>query len=75
MKSDILPFGIHKGKRLEDVPESYLKWLAKPKPYTINDHSTEITWTVPVDIRMKARQILERRGYRIIGERIEKTQS
>jgi hypothetical protein len=68
----ILPFGAHRGEQIEDVPEDYLKWLAKPKPYTKNIHSSEIKWSVPVTIRMEARRILENRGYRIIGERIER---
>lgn len=25
--TDIMPFGKHKGKRMEDVPASYLLWL------------------------------------------------
>ena len=67
----ILSFGIHRGEDISDVPEDYLKWLAKPKPYTKYVHSTEIKWTVPIVIRSEARRILESRGYRIIGERIE----
>lgn len=25
--SDLMPFGIHKGKEMEDVPAQYLLWL------------------------------------------------
>jgi hypothetical protein len=67
-----LPFGSYRGQDISDVPESYLKWLAKPKPYTKGIHSSEVTWTVPIEIRAEARRILESRGYRIIGERIER---
>lgn len=29
---DVMPFGKHKGERLEDVPASYLHWLWGQKP-------------------------------------------
>lgn len=30
--NDKMPFGKHKGERLEDVPASYLLWLWEQKP-------------------------------------------
>ncbi len=68
----ILNFGVHAGKEIDQVPLEYLKWLAKPKAYTKNRVSTEITFSVPFAVRAEARRVLEERGYVIIGERIEK---
>jgi len=68
----IMPWGDHKGKRLEDIPEPYLIWLAKGKGYTKGKHSTEMAFKIPDKIFREARRILEIRGYKIIGERIEK---
>jgi hypothetical protein len=66
-----LPFGTHKGKTLEEIPEDYLKWLAKPKPYHKPHDIKEITFTVPVLIRAAARKLLYERGWELIGERWE----
>jgi hypothetical protein len=67
-----LTFGIHKGKELEDVPEEYLCWLAKPTRYYKSQHSPEVAFKVPWAITVEARRIVESRGYKIIGERVEK---
>jgi uncharacterized protein (DUF3820 family) len=71
----LLPFGVHRGKKLENIPEDYLMWLGKPKysgKFYENARSTELVWKVPFNIKMEARKILESRGYKLIGERWEK---
>lgn len=71
----ILGFGIYKGKRLEEIPEDYLMWLAKPKysgKFYESLHSTNLKWRVPLEIKTEARRILEERGWKLIGERWEK---
>jgi hypothetical protein len=70
----ILQFGGHKGERLEEVPEDYLMWLAKPKysgKYYESLHSTELKWKVSFAVKIEARKILENRGYKLIGEHWE----
>lgn len=67
-----LDFGIHKGKILEDIPEDYLMWLAKPKysgKFYENARSTVLNWKVPFAVKTEARKILESRGWKLIGER------
>ncbi len=71
----ILQFGIYKGKRLEDIPEDYLMWLAKPKysgKFYKSLHSSELNWKVPFAIKIEARKILESRGWKLKGETWEK---
>jgi hypothetical protein len=67
-----ISFGKYKGKELADIPEDYLVWLAKGGGYTTGKHSTDMRFKIPVPIWCEARSILQGRGYRIIGERIEK---
>jgi uncharacterized protein (DUF3820 family) len=71
----ILQFGIHKGKRLEDIPEDYLMWLAKPKysgKFYESLHSINLKWRVPLEIKIEARKILESHGWKLKGETWEK---
>ncbi|MEN6489790.1 MAG: DUF3820 family protein [Smithella sp.] len=68
----IMPFGKFKGMPLEAIDESYLIWLAKGEGYTKNRHSTEMQFKIPAAIWIESRKILESRGYKIRGERIEK---
>ena len=37
--SDLMPFGKHKGKRMEEVPANYLHWLWTQRP--ISDKKLE----------------------------------
>jgi hypothetical protein len=69
-----LPFGAFKGRELSDpaIPDSYMKWLASRGRYDSKVNRFETAWKVPVDVWMAARQEMERRGYRHIGERFEK---
>ena len=72
----MLQFGKYKGKDLQTVSdESYIMWLAKPVysgKFYKSLHSTELNWKVPFNIKMAARKELERRGYKLVGERWEK---
>lgn len=71
----VLKFGKHKGKNIQDVPDDYLMWLAKPMysgKFYKSLHSTELTWKVPFDVKLAARGELMRRGFELIGERWEK---
>ncbi len=67
----IMPFGKFKGISLENIDEPYLIWLAKGEGYTKGKHSTEMQFKIPAAIWIEARKILESRGYKIRGERIE----
>lgn len=29
LDTDLMPFGVHKGKQMQDVPPDYLAWLRK----------------------------------------------
>ena len=71
----ILTFGVHKNKSLEEIPEDYLMWLAKPVysgKFYKSLHSTELNWKVPFNIQIAARKVLDSRGYKLIGTRWEK---
>jgi hypothetical protein len=72
----VLQFGKYRGKDLQVVSdESYIMWLAKPVysgKFYKSLHSTELNWKVPFDVRVAARKELERRGYKLVGERWEK---
>jgi hypothetical protein len=72
----VLQFGKYRGKDLQAVSdESYIMWLAKPVysgKFYKSLHSTELNWKVPFDVRVAARKELERRGYKLVGERWEK---
>jgi hypothetical protein len=68
-------FGKYKGQNIQSIPDDYCMWLSKPvysgKFYTCQ-HSTELKWKVPFDVKMAARKELERRGFKLIGERWER---
>ena len=72
----ILDFGKYKGKTITEVDDDgYLQFLAKPiytGKYYKSLHSTELNWKVPFNVKIAARAELERRGYKLIGERFEK---
>ena len=71
----ILNFGKYKGKKLEDLPEDYIKWLGKPVysgKFYKSLHSTELNWKVPFPVKVEARKVLEKLGFKLIGERWEK---
>jgi hypothetical protein len=71
----ILQFGIYKGKPLEEVPDDYLCWLSKPSyssKYYKNKYSDEHIWKVPFEIKVAARGILDKRGWKLKGEHWEK---
>lgn len=67
-------FGAFKGHDISDqsIPDGYIKWLASRGKYYKSAHSTDITWKVPLDVWEAALTEIERRGYKIIGERFEK---
>ena len=71
-----LQFGKYKGRELESLTdENYLMWLAKPAyggKFYKGLHSTDLTWKVPFDVKLAARAELEKRGYKLVGERFEK---
>jgi len=69
-----IPFGKFKGQPMNNLPEDYLMWLSKPKysgKYYESEHSTELKWKVPLNVKLEARAILESRGYTLIGEHWE----
>ena len=70
----ILDFGIHIGKQLSDpsIPDDYMGFLASDKEYYGKKNPFELTFRVPLKVYMAARQEMERRGYKRIGERWEK---
>lgn len=71
----ILRFGDHKGEHIQSIPDDYCMWLAKPKysgKFYKSLHSMERNWSVPFDVKVAARKELERRGFKLIGERWEK---
>ena len=71
----IIPFGKCKGQNIQAIPDDYCMWLSKPKYsgkfYEIQ-HSTDLKWKVPFDVKIAARKELERRGFKLIGERWER---
>jgi hypothetical protein len=69
-----LDFGIHNGKDISDpdIPDDYIKWMASRGKYQSKTNRFETAWKVPVMVWMAAREEMERRGYRHIGERFEK---
>ena len=64
-------FGKFAQHNIESVPIPYLCWLAKPSRYYKSQHSPEVTFKVPILVQMEARKVLDQRGFRIIGNRIE----
>lgn len=69
-----LPFGQYRGREITDlnIPDSYVMWLASRGKYKSKTNRFEYDWKVPVDVWMAALGEIERRGYRIIGERFER---
>ncbi len=72
----ILNFGSFKGKELSDpsVPDDYVRWLASRGKYKSKENRFEYSWKVPVAVWMAALGEIVRRGYQVIGERIEKVE-
>lgn len=71
----ILPFGKCKGQSIRSIPDDYCIWLAKPVysgKFYKSQHSTELNWKVPFDVKIAARKELEHRGFKLIGERWER---
>lgn len=71
----ILSFGQCKGQSIQSIPDGYCMWLAKPvysNKFYKSLHSTELNWKVPFDVKIAAREELERRGFKLIGERWER---
>lgn len=72
---NLLSFGKYKNQSIQCIPDDYCMWLAKPVysgKFYKSLHSTERNWSVPFDIKIAARKELERRGFKLIGERWEK---
>lgn len=70
----IISFGKYKGQDIKSIPDDYCMWLAKPVysgKFYKSLHSTERNWSVPFAVKIAARQELERRGFKLIGERWE----
>ena len=69
-----LNFGVFRGHSISDpaIPDSYIKWLASRGKYYKEKHSTEPTWKVPTTVWLESLVEIERRGYKIIGDRFEK---
>lgn len=70
----ILMFGTYKGQSLTNIPVNYCMWLAKPVysgKFYKSIHSTELNWKVPLAVKIAARAELDRRGFKLIGERWE----
>jgi len=69
-----IPFWQHKGKTLNEIPESYLFWLCSrgKSTYYKSTHSLDVTWKVPITIWEAARAEAEKRGFKKIGERWER---
>ena len=72
----IIEFGKYRGKSLSEITdESYLQWVAKPTysgKFYKSIHSTDLNWRVPFEVKIAAMEELERRGFKLIGERWEK---
>lgn len=71
----IITFGKCKGQRIKNIPDDYCMWLAKPVysgKFYESLHSTELKWKVPFPVKIAARTELERRGFKLIGERWER---
>lgn len=73
----ILSFGQHKGKALSnpEIPDDYILWLAKPVysgKFYKSLHSTELTWKVPFNVKIAAREEAERRGWKLRGSEWER---
>jgi hypothetical protein len=71
----IIPFGKkHKGKDTSEVATTYLMWMTNNDLYNQlygdpwNDHKFKI----PLELEIAAREELQKRGYRRIGQRWEK---
>jgi hypothetical protein len=69
-----LSFGRYIGKALDDpeIPDDYIRRLASRGKYMSKTNRFETAWKVPVPLWMAAREEMENRGYRHIGERFEK---
>jgi len=71
----IIPFGKYKWQPIRSIPDDYCMWLSKPVysgKFYKSQHSTELKWKVPLDVKIAARGELERRGFKLIGERWER---
>jgi hypothetical protein len=73
MTGTILPFGRHRGERLQDVSDGYLFWLCDRgrSTYYKSTHSLDVTWRVPFWIWEEARKEADTRGYTKRGSRWE----
>lgn len=72
----ILMFGCNKGKQIREVEDQYLIWIVKTyrgdyKPRGF-DRFNQVRFTISEDVYIHAREVLKERGYRFIGNRIEK---
>jgi len=69
----VLNFGIYRGQKVEDLTDiSYLCWIAKPKytaKYYKYAHALDRKFTVPFQVQMEARRVLDLKGVELKGER------
>jgi hypothetical protein len=70
-----IPFGIHKGKDIQQIPDDYLLYFLCERgkgTYYKSAHSLDVNWKVPIEVWEAARKEADRRGYTKIGNRWEK---
>jgi uncharacterized protein (DUF3820 family) len=63
-----IPFGKFKGCELDQVPDSYCRWLAMRGSFTNPMNRFETTWKVPISLSIEARREMERRGYQRVDD-------
>ena len=74
-QSKVIDFGQYSGHFYCNLPDEYLFWVSKPTysgKFYKSLHSMEKNWTVPLQAKIAAREELERRGFKLVGERWEK---
>lgn len=69
-----LPFGKYEGKTLDDleIPTEYVRWLASRGKFMSTTNRFETAFKVPVPLWMAAREEMENRGWKHVGERFIK---
>jgi hypothetical protein len=70
----VMPFGKYKGRPWDYIPDSYLQGLAndfnRDRPGIMPDQ--RFTFRVPIEVQIRAREELKRRGYKKQGSRWER---
>ncbi|RPH72962.1 hypothetical protein EHM76_05675 [bacterium] len=72
----IIEFGKYKGQKVSTIEDDYyLQWLAKPvysSKFYKSLHSADLSFKVPWEVSVAAREELDKRGYKLVGTRWEK---